>query len=164
MWTKTDPAYNPTWGQLYNEVDPNQSGIIPSGYLWQAVTVTPAVQIAPGVTMNNVTWIAYDGFTGNWVFNITNVPQNWNQYGPGGGLLQLQTVMPAYGLSGELLRYVLNYNTATKTGRLALWNSSAVVFNYAAPSGPYRPEGRSIDGSVATPSTSAFYLIHTAGM
>ncbi len=22
VWTKTDPAYNPTWGQLYNEVDP----------------------------------------------------------------------------------------------------------------------------------------------
>ena len=107
--------------------------------------------------MANVTWIAYDGFTGNWVFNITNVPQAWNQYGPGGGLLQEQTVMPAYGPSGELLRYVLDYNTATKTGWLALWNSSAVIFNYAAPSGPYRPVGRSIDGSVATPSTSAFY-------
>ncbi len=164
VWTKTDPAYNPTWGQLYNEVDPNQSGLIPSGYLWQAWTVTPATTVAApdiynpaGVTMQNVTWIAYDGFTGNWVFNITNVPQNWNQYGPGGGLLKEQTVMPAYGPSGELLRYVLNYNTATKTGWLALWNSSAVIFNYAAPSGPYRPEGRSIDGSVATPSTSAFF-------
>ena len=157
VWTKTDPAYNPTWGQLFNEVDPNQSGIIPSGYLWQAWTVTPSVTIAPGVTMSNVTWIAYDGFTGNWVFNITNVPQNWNQYGPGGTLLQVQTVMPAYGPSGELLRYVLNYNTATKTGWLALWNTSAVINNLAAPSGPYRPEGRSIDGSIATPSTSTFF-------
>ncbi len=107
--------------------------------------------------MSNVTWIAYDGFTGNWIFNITNVPQTWNKYGPGGTLLQEQTVMPAYGPSGELLRYVLDYNTATQSGWLALWNSSAVINNLAAPSGPYRPEGRSIDGSVATTSSSAFY-------
>ncbi len=157
VWSQTNPAFNPTWGQIYNQVDPNQSGGIPSGYLWQAWTLTPAVTIAPGVTMTNVTWIAYDGFTGNWMFNITNVPQAWNQYGPGGTLLSEQTIMPAYGPSGELLRYVLDYNTATKTGWLALWNSSAVINNLAAPSGPYRPEGRSIDGSIATPSTSAFY-------
>ena len=157
IWTKTDPTYCPTWGELDNQVDPNQSGIIPSGYLWQAWTQSTATTIAPGVTMSNVTWIAYDGFTGSWVFNITNVPQSWNQYGPGGGLLQEQTVMPAYGPSGELLRYVLDYNTATKTGWLALWNSSAVINNLAAPSGPYRPVGRSIDGSVATTSSSAFY-------
>jgi hypothetical protein len=157
IWTQTNPAYDPTWGQLNNEVDPNQSGAIPSGYLWQAWTLTPAATIAPGVTMSNVTWIAYDGFTGNWVFNITNVPQSWNQYGPGGALLQEQTVMPAYGPSGEMLRYILSYNTATKTGWLALWNSSAVIFNFAAPSGPYRPQGRSIDGSVATTPSSTYY-------
>jgi outer membrane protein assembly factor BamB len=164
IWTQTNPAYNPTWGQLDNQVDPNQSGIIPSGYLWQAWTLTTATTIASpdsenpaGVTMSNVTWIAYDGFTGNWIFNITNVPQSWNKYGPGGTLLQEQTVMPAYGPSGELLRYVLDYSTATQSGWIALWNSSAVINNLAAPSGPYRPEGRSIDGSVATPSSSAFY-------
>jgi hypothetical protein len=164
IWTQTNPAFNPTWGQLNNQVDPNQSGIIPSGYLWQAWTLTTATTIASpdsenpaGVTMSNVTWIAYDGFTGNWMFNITNVPQSWNKYGPGGTLLQEQTVMPAYGPSGELLRYVLDYSTATQSGWLALWNSSAVINNLAAPSGPYRPEGRSIDGSVATASSSAFY-------
>lgn len=157
IWSQSNPAFNPTWGQLYNQVDPNQSGDIPSGYLWQAFTQTIAATIAPGVTMSNVTWIAYDGFTGNWMFNITNVPQSWNQYGPGGTLLQEQTVMPAYGPSGELLRYVFDYSTATQSGWLALWNSSAVINNLAAPSGPYRPEGRSIDGSVATSSSSAFY-------
>jgi hypothetical protein len=157
VWTKTDPTYCPTWGQLFNEVDPNQSGVIPSGYLWQAWTVSPSVTISPGVSMANVTWIAYDGFTGNWVFNITNVPQNWNRYGPGGGLLQEQTIMSATGPSGELLRYVFNYNTATQSGWLGLWNSSAVITNLAAPSGPYRPVGRSIDGSIATTSTSQFY-------
>jgi outer membrane protein assembly factor BamB len=164
IWTQTNPMVNPTWGQIYNQVDPNQSGGIPSGYLWQAWTLTPAATIAPanlynptGVTMSNVTWIAYEGTTGNWIFNITNVPQSWNQYGLDGTLLAEQTVMPAYGPSGELLRYVLDYNVSTQTGWLALWNSSAVINNLAAPSGPYRPEGRSIDGSVATPSTSTFY-------
>ena len=36
VWENTSPDFNPTWGQLYNEVDPNQSGVIPSGYLWQS--------------------------------------------------------------------------------------------------------------------------------
>jgi outer membrane protein assembly factor BamB len=159
LWTNPNAWFNPTWGQLYNEVDPNQSGVIPSGYLWQSWTVAPAVTNPAGstVVMANVTWMAFDGFTGNWVFNITNVPQSTAIYGPGGALLSEQTIIAAYGPSGELLRYCLNYNTATQTGWLALWNSSAVISNLAAPSGPYRPEGRSIDGSVATTPSSAFY-------
>ncbi len=107
--------------------------------------------------MSNVTWIAYDGLHWKLGFNITNVPQAWTQYGPGGTMLEEQTIMPAYGPSGELLRYVLDYNVSTQTGWLALWNSSAVINNLAAPSGPYRPEGREIDGSIATPSSSIFY-------
>jgi hypothetical protein len=170
VWTQTNPTYDPTFGQLYNQVDPNQSGVIPSGYLWQPwtlITPTGATVTTPiypansenpaGVTMSNVTWIAYDGFTGDWVFNITNVPQAWTQYGPGGTLQAEQTIMPAYGPSGELLRYILDYNVSTQSGWLALWNSSAVINNLAAPSGPYRPQGRQIDGSVATSSSSAFY-------
>jgi hypothetical protein len=170
IWQNTNATYNPTWGQVYNQVDPNQSGGIPSGYLWQSWTLlTPTgasvtTPIAPanaynpaGVLMNNVTWIAYDGFTGNWIFNITNVPQTWTQYGPGGTMMAEQAIMPAYGPNGELLRYVLDYNVTTQSGWLALWNSSAVINNLAAPSGPYRPEGRQIDGSVATSSSSAFY-------
>ena len=31
VWTNSNPYFNPTWGQLFNEVDPNQSGVIPSG-------------------------------------------------------------------------------------------------------------------------------------
>lgn len=170
VWTQTNPTFDPTFGQLYNQVDPNQSGVIPSGYLWQPWTlITPSgasvtTLIYPansenptGVTMSNVTWIAYDGFTGDWVFNITNVPQAWTQYGAGGTLQAEQTIMPAYGPSGELLRYILDYNVSTQSGWLALWNSSAVINNLAAPSGPYRPQGRSIDGSVATTSSSAYY-------
>jgi outer membrane protein assembly factor BamB len=119
IWTISDANFNPTWGQVFNEVDPNQSGGIPSGYLWQA---------------DRSTWIAYDGFTGTWVMNITNVPSGTT----------------AYGENGELLRYCLNYNTTSQTGTLALWNTTAVIFNPAAPSGPYRPLGYTFDGSVST--------------
>ncbi len=119
LWTDSTATFNPTWGQIFNEVDPNQSGGIPSGYLWQA---------------SGSTWIAYDGFTGTWVMNITNVPSG----------------TAAYGENGELLRYCLNYNTTSQTGTLALWNTTAIIFNPAAPSGPYRPLGRTFDGSEST--------------
>jgi outer membrane protein assembly factor BamB len=119
VWTISSATFNPTWGQVFNEVDPNQSGGIPSGYLWQA---------------DRSTWIAYDGFTGTWVMNITNVPSGTT----------------AYGENGELLRYCLNYDTTSQTGTLALWNTTAVIFNPAAPSGPYRPLGNTFDGSVST--------------
>jgi outer membrane protein assembly factor BamB len=117
IWT--DSTISPTWGQVYNEVDPNQSGGIPSGYLWQS---------------SGSTWMAYDGFTGARVMNITGVPSGTT----------------AYGENGELLRYCLNYNTTSQTGTLALWNTTAVIFNPAAPSGPYRPTGQTFDGSVST--------------
>ena len=33
------------------------------------------------------------------------------------------------GPNGEMLIYILNYNTATETGSLALWNSTALIQN-----------------------------------
>jgi outer membrane protein assembly factor BamB len=149
VWSNSNPGFDPTWGQLYNEVDPNQSGVIPSGYLYQSITVAAAVTNAAGSTtkMANVTWEAFDGYTGNWVFNITNVPQATTVYGPDGAMLTEQNTKSAYDSSGALLIYCLNYNTATKTGWLALWNSSALL--QAPPSGnyPYRPIGLSLDAS-----------------
>ena len=165
VWTNSNPYFNPTWGQLFNEVDPNQSGIIPSGYLWQSFTLPTATAVptvtgqeAPA-TMPNVTWMAYDGYTGNWEFNITNVPQSYSVYGTNGQLLQEQTIISAYDSSGSLLRYVLNYNTATQSGWLALWNTTTLIFNIANPGGPYRPEGQVINGAAnavygSTPATA----------
>jgi len=165
VWTNSNPYFNPTWGQLFNEVDPNQSGVIPSGYLWQSFTLPTATPV-PAVTgqeapasMPNVTWMAYDGYTGNWEFNITNVPQSYSVYGTNGQLLQEQTIIAAYDSSGSLLRYVLNYNTATQSGWLALWNTTTLIFNIANPGGPYRPEGQVINGAAnaiygSTPATA----------
>ena len=60
VWSNSNPAFDPTWGQLYNEIDPNQSGVIPSGYLYQSWTVAAATTNAQGSTvqMANVTWEA----------------------------------------------------------------------------------------------------------
>jgi len=128
VWQNTNPIFNPTWGQLYNEIDPNQSGVIPSGYLWQSVS---GALVPSGY---GTVWEAFDGFTGLWVFNITNIPSGTTVMGP----------------SGEFLKYQLSYSTTTMTGWLALWNSSQLIFNPASPSSPYRPEGQSYNGSLAT--------------
>ena len=97
LWT--NDAINPTFGELYSYESPNQHGVIPNGYLWQAVTV--------GSTQ---TWIAWDSLTGKWLFNITDVPT---------------TGTVAYTSQGEIVKYILNYNTTAKSGWLALWNWTA---------------------------------------
>jgi hypothetical protein len=94
LWT--NDLINPTFGELYCYESPNQHGVVPNGYLWQAVTV--------GSTQ---TWIAYDSLTGKWLFNLTDVPS---------------TGAVAYTSQGEIVKYILNYNTTAKSGWLALWN------------------------------------------
>src|SRR5208337_192004 len=131
IWSNPNAIFNPTWGELYNEIDPNQSGIIPSGYLWQSITLASAISNAQGSTITpaSVTWEAFDGFTGDWVFNVTNIPQNYNVYGPGGSLLSEQTTIAAYDSVGSLVKYVLDYNTATHIGWLGLWNVTQLIFS-----------------------------------
>ncbi len=97
LWTNDN--INPTFGELYCYESANQHGVIPNGYLWQAVT-------PPGSTANQ-TWIAWDSLTGKWLFNLTDVPS---------------TGMVAYTTQGEIVKYILNYNNTAKSGWLALWN------------------------------------------
>ncbi len=59
--------------------------------------------------VTGTTWSAYDSFTGKFLYNLTNVPAGTT----------------VYDNTGAIVRYVLNYNTATKSGSLALWNNSA---------------------------------------
>ena len=84
IWQNANIA--PTFGQLEFFDSPNQHGVISSGYLWQ---------------ISGSTWIAYDGFSGSWLFNITNVPTGTDVTGP----------------NGELLRYQFDYTRRW----LALW-------------------------------------------
>ena len=123
-------AINPTFGELYSYESPNQHGVIPNGYLWQTVTQSPGLQ----------TWIAYDPLTSNWLFNLTDVPS---------------TGTMAYTQNGEIVKYILNYDTATKTGWLALWNwTSAPTAALGLPGSgtnalQFRPIGKNINCSTA---------------
>jgi outer membrane protein assembly factor BamB len=74
LWWQNYTVY-PSFGQLYDYESINQHGVIPNGYLW-------ATQTAAGVT----TWMAFDAMTGNWLFNLTNVPSGTMVYAPDGSI------------------------------------------------------------------------------
>ncbi len=128
LWRNAD--INPTFGELYSYESINQHGVIPNGYLWQTVNQGGGLQ----------TWIAIDPLTGNWLFNLTDVPSS--------GTI-------AYTEKGEIVKYILNYNTNTKTGWLALWNWTAAPAAAASAPGSgsgafqFRPVGKSINCSTA---------------
>jgi len=127
LWTNDN--INPTFGELYTYESPNQHGVIANGYLFQTVTV--------GTTQ---TWIAYDSLTGKWLFNLTGVPS---------------TGTVVYTENGEIVKYILNYNTTSKSGWLALWNWTAAPYAAAGMPGSgsnaiqWRPTGKVIDTSTA---------------
>jgi len=106
-------------GQLYDYEDINQHGVV-GGVLWQEI---------------GNTWNAYDAFTGQWMYNLTNVPSGFEVYTD----------------SGEMVRYVMDANA----GWLALWNYSAADDTRRGPPGSgsnyhqWRPSGKSIDTSTA---------------
>ncbi len=120
LWHRDDIAYTngttsggapntllvPAFGQLFNYESQNQHGVV-GGILW-ATSTEAGVRI----------WIAYDAFTGKWLFNETNVP---TFVGPTGA--QEASVL-VYTPKGEYVRYVLNYNTTTHKGWLGLWNNT----------------------------------------
>ena len=105
--------------QLYNFEDINQHGVV-GGVLWQ---------------VSGSTWNAYDGFTGMWMYNLTNVPNGFEVYTD----------------SGEIVRYILDADA----GWLALWDYSLANDTRRSPEGSgsnyhqWRPSGKSIDTSTA---------------
>ena len=120
LWTNTDPSFNPTWGSTIAYSDPNQAGSY-GGYLYQSV----------GGFGAPTTWRAYDAYTGKPVFNITDVPNGF-------------TAMDSI---GSMLIYVINYNTTTKTGWLAQWNSTQILQNQYANAFEWQVLGQSRNGT-----------------
>ncbi len=117
----------PSFGQLYDYESPNQHGVV-GGLLWQTST-------AAGVT----TWQAFDAYTGKWAFNETNIPRGTS----------------VYTNKGEIVQYVLSYDTKTNTGWVALWNNTAEQVGLELSTGTstnqwqWRPDGKSVDMSIA---------------
>jgi len=89
------------------------------------------------------TWIAIDALTGKWVCNLTGVPSGTE----------------AYTTKGDIVRYILSYNTTTRAGRLLVWNTTAAIGNTAA-SMIYGGEGWRPAGQIINASTSASYSLN----
>jgi len=117
----TIPA--PTFAQIYVYESPNQHGAV-GGILWQTSS-------SGGIT----TWQGFDAFTGKWVFNETGIPSGTQ----------------VYTSKGEIVNYVLNYNTTTKKGSLALWNNTAeqqglhLRLGTGTEAWQWRPDGKTVN-------------------
>ena len=107
-------------GQIFSfQQTPNQHGAV-APLLWE---------------VSGSTWRAYDALTGKAVFNLTNVP---------GGTEVYSTGFPFDQNNGMIMRYVFSYNTAARSGWLALWNNTLPVLTteqvFSSPG--WRPVGK----------------------
>lgn len=93
LWSSS--TLRPTKAQLVDFQSPNQHGVV-GGILWQ---------------VSGTTWMGYNAFDGQFLFNLTNVPSGTE----------------VYLNNGEIDRYVFSYSTTSKSGWLALWNSTLVI-------------------------------------
>ena len=93
LWTST--TLFPSKAQMCDIQIPNQEGIV-AAILWM---------------VSGTTWMAYNAFTQQFMFNLTNVPSGTE----------------VYDNQGNILRYVLSYSTTNKNGTLLLWNDTAAI-------------------------------------
>jgi outer membrane protein assembly factor BamB len=117
----------PSFGQLLDFESPNQHGVV-GGVLWQTSNV------GTGSAAYTV-WQAIDAYTGKWMYNLTSVPAGTD----------------VYNAKGEILRYVLGYNTTSKAGWIALWNSTQALLSIGTGYNinSWRPVGNIINASTA---------------
>jgi hypothetical protein len=110
-----DPSAGPytcidlTTGQIVWQVN----GIAPTfAQIYEYESPNQHGAIPSGVLFQTVgtTWRAYDPFSGSPIFNFTNVPSGTN----------------IVDSNGAIVRYILNYNSTTKSGFLAKWTSAAL--------------------------------------
>jgi len=100
IWSRTDVS-DPSFGYIEAIHNPQQHGVAPP-----MLVATP--RRAP--------WQVYDAYTGNLLFNLTDVPSGASAMGP----------------DGEYLMYVMENagNNTHPDYRLAQWNSSSIMFQY----------------------------------
>jgi hypothetical protein len=70
IWSRSDVPW-PTFGYIYDVQEPNQHGTYP-----------PML-----ITVTGTSWQAFDGYTGDPMFNVTNVPTGTSALGPNGEVL-----------------------------------------------------------------------------
>ncbi len=134
IWSRTDvPALS--MGFIMNVQTQNEHG------------VCPPVLIA----VSGTTWMGYDAYTGNWLFNITNVP-SW----PTGSIMGVtKNAARVMGPDGEYLNYIFTNigNSEDPDWYLAQWNSTKLFLpgTAAAPT-----MTGIIDGSISTGTNNRY--------
>lgn len=107
----------------FDQEHPNGHGIVT--FLWSLTGTT-----------TNGTWRAYDAFTGNYIFAITNVTSGSD--GP-------SSQSKVFGSHGELLSYSIQGTGQNR--RLILWNSTRAILGPAIPAPDFSPaNGAIFDG------------------
>jgi outer membrane protein assembly factor BamB len=93
-------------------------------FYWQSYNYMGAYALL--WTVSGSTWMAFDAFTGRWIYTITNSPATTGSYhGLGSNTF--------FGTNGEILAYTINQ----AAGWIALWNSS----NLVSQAGGWNPHG-----------------------
>jgi len=110
LWSK--PIPEPSFGYIYNVEDPDQHGVFPP----ILVTVSGGFNFFAPQLSSPVTWQLFDAYTGDPLFNVTNLPS-----------FPFYTTTSVAGPSGEILMYC--FNNVAPFGSppewyLSEWNSS----------------------------------------
>jgi outer membrane protein assembly factor BamB len=127
IWSRTDVP-SPSFGYIYAYDDMNYHGV------WPPILVATSGGASFFGPAAPLTWRGYDADTGNWLFNITNIPTGTKAMGPQGEYLLYviansgTTTAPAYRL--------LEWNISKCAGPAAMMSNGALV--------------GAIDGSLAT--------------
>ena len=135
LWTKTFLSnQRVTFGQVLYWDCLNYRGAF--SYLWVSTGG------GYGPTALPTTWSAFEALSGEWRFNITNVPSGTSYYGP----------------NGEILKYqIVNYGNRTNPNyRLIQWNSSYVVT--MGKTGMSESWGSQVKGQVYNATTRGYDL------
>ena len=132
IWRRDD--ISPNKAQLFDFQSPNQHGTV-GGILYDSQ------------------WRAYDALTGKGIFNLTGVPNGFEIYDTRERVdivAEATTSMPVT-RSGDIIRYVLNYNVTKHTGWLGVWSLAKAVGVVSPLYGAegWRPNGQSINASAA---------------
>ena len=100
LWSRTDVPF-PSFGYIYSFQSMDFHGVMQPMLIATSGRGSP---VPPG------TWMGFDGDTGEWLFNVTDVPSGAKAMGP----------------QGEYLQYIIeNAGTSTTPDyRLLQWNSS----------------------------------------
>jgi outer membrane protein assembly factor BamB len=134
VWARSDIP-TPSFALIPNvpPANPNQHGVFPPMLVAAGAGMFGPAGVAPG------TWMIFDAYTGDWLYNATNVPSGTSALGP----------------NGEIMMYVLQNlgNFTNPDYYLGEWNSTKLFYSVVGGFG-LSPAGA---GSVFDASSSSMY-------